>query len=65
MELLFFFMDDEKEKRASVVFHENFLEVTSFTLIEMLYKIVQYNYQNISTEKQIIAKLIMSFGWFV
>ena len=34
-------MDDEEEKRSSVVFHENFLEVTSFTLIEMLYKIVQ------------------------
>ena len=40
--LLFFFflMDDQEEKRASVVFHENFLEVKSFTLIEMLYKIV-------------------------
>ena len=42
MELLLFFflMDDQEEKRASVVFHENFLEVKSFTLIEMLYKIV-------------------------
>ena len=39
--VVFFLMDDEKEKRASVVFHENFLEVTNFTLIEMLYKIVQ------------------------
>ena len=36
-----FFMDDQEEKQASVVFHENFLEVKSFTLIEMLYKIVQ------------------------
>ena len=35
-----FLMDDREEKRASVVFHENFLEVKSFTLIEMLYKIV-------------------------
>ena len=35
-----FFMDDQEEKQASVVFHENFLEVKSFTLIEMLYKIV-------------------------
>ena len=38
---LFFLMDDQEEKQASVVFHENFLEVKSFTLIEMLYKIVQ------------------------
>ena len=38
---LFFFMDDQEEKQARVVFHENFLEVKSFTLIEMLYKIVQ------------------------
>ena len=38
---LFFFMDDQEEKQESVVFHENFLEVKSFTLIEMLYKIVQ------------------------
>ena len=37
----FFFMDDQEEKPASVVFHDNFLEVKSFTLIEMLYKIVQ------------------------
>ena len=36
-----FLMDDQEEKQASVVFHENFLEVKSFTLIEMLYKIVQ------------------------
>ena len=36
-----FFMDDREEKQASVVFHENFLEVKRFTLIEMLYKIVQ------------------------
>ena len=35
-----FLTDDREEKRASVVFHENFLEVKSFTLIEMLYKIV-------------------------
>ena len=34
-------MDDQEEKWASVVFHENFLEYKSFTLIEMLYKIVQ------------------------
>ena len=38
--VLFFFMDDQEEKWANVVFHENFLEVKSFTLIEMLYKIV-------------------------
>ena len=36
-----FLIDDQEEKQASVVFHENFLEVKSFTLIEMLYKIVQ------------------------
>ena len=39
--VFFFLMDDQEEKQASVVFHENFLEVKSFTLIEMLYKIVQ------------------------
>ena len=33
-----FFMDDHEEKWASVVFHENFLELKSFTLIEMLYE---------------------------
>ena len=35
-----FFMDDQEEKWANVVFHENFLEVKSFNLIEMLSKIV-------------------------
>ena len=34
-------MDDQEEKQASVDFHENFLEVRSFTLIEMLCEIVQ------------------------
>ena len=28
-----FLMDDQEEKQASVDFHENFLEVRSFTLI--------------------------------
>ena len=37
----FFLMDDQEEKQASVDFHENFLEVRSFTLIEMLCEIVQ------------------------